>query len=80
MKKFHIDIQIMDVDNIKYGFIIHEIYEEKNPDIPFNDGTLHFVPFGLIYKGKSDKLFNTFEEAQEAGIKKILEIILKKGE
>lgn len=31
-------------------------------------------------ENKKTILFNTYEEAQEAGIKKVLEIILKKGE
>ena len=39
--------------------------------------SIHRPNFGHYYR---DKKFSTYEEAQEAGIKKALELISKKGE
>lgn len=39
--------------------------------------SIHRLNFGHYYR---DKKFSTYEEAQEAGIKKALELILDKGE
>ena len=70
----HLDISIHYDPTIKsqpYVYFIYDV-EEKFNDI-----------FGIISPvthSYSDGYFYTYEEAQEAGIKKALEIILEKGE
>ena len=70
----HLDISIHYDPTIKsqpYAYFIYDV-EEKFDDI-----------FGIISPvthSYSDGYFYTYEEAQEAGIKKALEIILEKGE
>lgn len=70
----HLDISIYYDPTIKsqpYAYSIYDV-EEK-----FNDILGIISPVTHSY---SDGYFYTYEEAQEAGIKKALEIILEKGE
>lgn len=68
----HLDISIIYDPTIKSQPYIYEIYDmdEKIDDI--------FGPISPVTHSYSNGYFYTYEEAQEYGIKKTLEIILKK--
>lgn len=66
-KDFDINI-ITDFDSVKKLYYIRYIVKDE------------YYKTYYITDNQSYVYFNTFEEAQEAGIKKALEIILKKGE
>lgn len=77
VKKMIVSLYVHDVDYIKYKGIVYSIYEEKNPEVQIDGvGTLHFVPYGLIFKGETE-LYDIYEEALENGIKTCLTLLLK---
>ena len=70
----HLDISIYYDPTIKsqpYAYSIYDV-EEKFNDI--------FGKISPVTHSYSDGYFYTYEEAQEAGIKKAIEILLKEGE